>query len=409
MSEGGAFLSLRNRNFRVWSAGALVSNVGVWMQRMAQDWLVLVHLTHHDAAAVGIVVACQFGPQVVLLPWTGSAADQLNRRKLMCITQAFMAILTMGLAILTLGGWVELWHVYLFALLLGCASAFDGPAQQTFIVEMVGEDGLSSAVGLNSTFVNASRLVGPALAGVLISAVGTGWVFVINSFSFLPLLIALARIRPAELHASGRVARKRGSFLEGLRYVRGRLGLVVLLAMVFIFGSLGLNYPIFISTMAASVFHIGARGFGFLTAAMACGSVLGALLAARRQRPTMRIIVIGAVMFGCAYTVAALMPSYVLFGLAMFVVGVTSQTVTTSTASLVQLSTEPRMRGRVMALFMTIALGGQPIGAPLVGWIANGLGPRYAVMVGAMAGFATALIGIAYIRSKSRRENVPEA
>ena len=375
------------------------------MQRMAQDWLVLAYLTNHDAAAVGTVVACQFGPQVLLLPWTGSAADHLDRRNLLRVTQAAMCLLTLSLAILTVSGWVRLWQVYLFALLQGCVSAFDSPAQQTFVVELVGEEGLSSAVALNATLVNASRLIGPAIAGMLISAIGSGWVFALNSLSFLPLILLLTCIRPGTLHASGRAPRERGSFVEGLRYVKSRVGLVVLLAMLFVFGTLGLNYPIFISTMAASEFHIGARGFGWLTSTMAFGSVWGALLAARRPRPTMHLIVAAAALFGFGYTAAAMMPNYILFGAAMLVVGVTSQTVTTSTASLVQLSTEPRMRGRVMALCLTIALGGQPIGAPLVGWVANTFGPRYGIMVGAVAGFATALIGAAYIRFRSRPDS----
>jgi MFS family permease len=195
----GAFRSLKNFNFQVWSAGALVSNVGAWMQRMAQDWLVLTVLTHHDAAAVGIVVACQFGPQVLLLPWTGSAADHLDRRKLLFATQAAMGVLAFGLAILTISGLVRIWHVYLFALLLGCATAFDSPARQTFVADMVGEDDLSNAVALNSTSLNASRLIGPAIAGLLIAAVGSGWVFAINGVvpRRAPLIGLDATRRPA--------------------------------------------------------------------------------------------------------------------------------------------------------------------------------------------------------------------
>ena len=402
-SKPAVFRSLHNRNFRLWSAGALVSNVGVWMQRVAQDWLVLTELTHRDAAAVGVVVALQFAPQVLLLPWTGWAADHLDRRKLLFTTQSVMGTLALGLSLLTVTGVVRIWQVNVFAFLLGCAAAFDAPARQTFVSEMAGEADLANAVALNAASVNASRLIGPAIAGLLIAALGTGWVFLLNAASFAAVLAALTLMRAGELQRRDRPARKSGSFLEGVAYVRRQPELLVLLSMLFVFGALGLNYPIFISTMAASVFHLGADGFGLLTSALAIGSIAGALLAARRNRPTLTAISAGALLFGCSYAVAAAMPGYMLFGMALIVVGAASQTVTTSTMSLVQLSTEPAMRGRVMALLLTIALGGQPVGAPLVGWIANRFGPRYAVAVGAAAGFATAAIGAAFLAR--RRHN----
>lgn len=393
----GVFRSFEYHNFRVWSAGALVSNIGTWMQRIAQDWLVLTGLTDRDATAVGVVVALQFAPQVLLLPWTGWAADHLNRRKLLMATQATMGGLALILGLLTVNGLVRTWHVDVFAFLLGCATAFDAPARQTFVADMVGEADLSNAVALNSTSFNASRLVGPAIAGLLIAAVGSGWVFIINAASFVSVLASLALMRPGELTARERPDAKSGSLVEGFRYVWRRPDLKVLLAMLLIFGALGLNFPIFISTMAASVFHTGAGGFGLLTSCMAVGSVIGALLAARRERPTLPLIVIGAAVFGCGYAVAAAMPSYGLFGVSLIAVGAASQTVTTSTTSLVQMSTEPAMRGRVMALLLAVALGGQPVGAPLVGWIANAFGPRWAIAVGAAAGFGTAAIGALYI------------
>ncbi|WP_428393416.1 MFS transporter [Lichenicoccus sp.] len=401
-ASSGALRSLRNYNFRLWSAGSLTSNVGAWMQRTAQDWLVLTELTRHDASAVGLVVACQFGPQVLLLPWTGSAADYIDRRKLLLATQAAMGLLALGLAILTIGGWVRTWHVYVFALLLGCASAFDAPARQTFVADLVGDDDLANAVAINSTSANLARLVGPAIAGLLIAGIGSGWVFAINAASFVAVLLSLALMRTRDLVARDRPERKSGSFVEGLRYVRGRRDLIVLLAMLLVFGALGMNFPIFISTMAASTFHLQARGFGLLTSAMAIGSIAGALLAARRRRPTTALIIGGALVFGCAYATGAVLPTPLLFGAALAVVGAASQTVTTSTTSLVQLSTEPQMRGRVMALLLTIVLGGQPVGAPLVGWIANQFGPRWGVAVGAAAGFITAAIGCAYLALRRR-------
>ncbi len=403
------FRSLRSYNFRVWSAGALVSNVGAWMQRIAQDWLVLTALTHHDARAVGLVTALQFAPQVLLLPWTGWAADHLDRRRLLFATQSIMGALALGLGFLTMSGLVRAWQVDVFAVLLGCASAFDQPARQTFVAEMVGEEDLSNAMGLNSTSFNASRLVGPAVAGLLIAAVGPGWVFIMNGASFLAVLASLAVLRGDDLHRRDRPQRERSGFLDGLRYVRGRPDLQVLLLMLLVFGALGLNFAIFISTMATSVFHAGADGFGLLTSAMAIGSVAGALLAARRERPSLALIVVGASVFGAAYAAAAVSSTYALFGLALVVVGAASQTVTTSTISLVQLSTEPAMRGRVTALLLTVALGGLPLGAPLVGWVASTFGPRWAVGAGALAGFATAAIGAGNLLRGRRARGVSAA
>lgn len=396
----GLFRSLRNRNFRLWSAGALVSNVGTWMQRIAQDWLVLTELTHHDAAAVGFTTALQFAPQLLLLAWTGSAADRWNRRKLMLVTQTVMGLLAAGLGLLAISGVVRVWEVYVFAFLLGCASAFDAPARQTFVSEMVGEKDLSNAVALNSANFNSSRLIGPAVAGLIIAEVGTGYAFLINAASYIGVIASLLAMRAGELHRRDRAAHGESRLRDGLRYVRSRPDLQTLLIMVGLFGALGLNFPVFISSMAVSVFHLNARGFGLLTSAMAVGSVTGALLAARRERPRVALIVASAGLFGTAYVLAALMPGALLFGMMLTLVGVFSQTVTTSSISLVQISTDQAMRGRVMALAMTLVLGGQPLGAPLVGWIANSFGPRWALVAGAFGGFSAMAVGLIYLRSR---------
>lgn len=394
----GTFRSLRGFNYRVWATGALVSNVGTWMQRTAQDWLVLTELTHHNATAVGIVMALQFGPMLLLLPLTGYAADHLDRRKLLVVTQASMGALALGLGVLTLTGLVQLWHVYLFAFLLGCVTAFDSPARQTFVSELVGEDDLSNAVALNSTSFNAGRMIGPAVAGVLIASVGTGWVFLINAVSFAAVLTSLKILRADELHLKLKAHRSRGSFIDGFRYVSKRPDLKALLLMLFLIGTFGLNFPIFISTMSVTAFHAGASQYGLLTSTMAIGSVAGALLAARRARPHIALLLVSAALFGFGCALAACMPTYVLFGITLAVIGVCTQTFTTSTNSLVQLSTEPAMRGRVVAILLAIALGGTPLGAPIVGWVADHFGPRWAMGVGAASGFAAALVGIHYLR-----------
>jgi MFS family permease len=390
----GLFRSLRSFNYRVWAAGAFVSNVGTWMQRTAQDWLVLTELTHHNASAVAVVMALQFAPQFLLLPWTGFAADHFNQRRLLIVTQAAMGGLALLLGFLTVAGIVQLWHVYVFAFLFGSAAAFDAPVRQTFVAELVGDADLPNAVALNSTSFNAARMIGPALSGLLIASVGTGWAFLINGVSFVAVLLSLSLLRTSTLHANERAHRAKGSFTEGFRYVWKRPDLKAILVMLFLIGTFGLNFPIFISTMAVSVFHTDARGYGALSSIMAIGTVCGALIGAGRSRPQFGSLLVGAAVFGLGCALAGLAPSYWLFGAALVVIGVAALTFTNTTNSLMQLSTEPAMRGRVMALRVSIALGGTPIDAPIVGWVADTFGPRWALGVGAAAGLAAAGVAV---------------
>jgi len=398
----GTFRSLQGYNYRVWAAGALVSNVGSWMQRTAQDWIVLTELTHRNATAMGIVMGLQFGPQILLLPLTGFAADHLDRRKVLFCTQAAMGLLALGLGLLVVTGLVQLWHVYIFAFLLGCAAAFDSPARQTFVAELVEERLLPNAVALNSTSFNAARMIGPAIAGGLIAAVGSGSVFLINALSFVAVLCSLALLRTDQLKPSHRAASTRGSFVEGFRYVLRRPDLKVILFMLFLIGTFGLNFSIFISTMSVTVFHAGAGQYGLLTSMMAAGSVAGALLAAARARPGIPVLLAGAATFGFRCAVAAMMPNYLAFGIVLFVIGLAAQTFTTSTNSLVQTSTEPGMRGRVIAILLAIALGGTPVGAPIMGWIADSFGPRWALGAGAAAGLLAAAVAVVYLARRRR-------
>jgi MFS family permease len=392
-----AFRSLRNYNYRIWAAGAIVSNTGTWMQRIGQDWLVLTHLTNHNATSVGIVMSLQFGPQLLLLPITGYAADHFDRRKLLFATQLSMGLLAAGLGALTLSGAVQLWHVYGFALLLGCVAAFDAPARQVFVSDLVGETDLPNAVGLNSTSFNAARMIGPAVAGILIARYGSGWVFVINAISFGAVIASLTLLRTGEMHRAPGPRGAKGRLADGFRYVAKRPDLKMVLTMLFIIGTFGLNFPIYISTMSVTVFHAGASEYGLLTSTMAIGSVLGALMSAMRAKPTMPILLVGALAFGIGCATAAVMPDYRLFGLVLILVGISAQTFTVSANSLVQISTEPAMRGRVMAILMAIFAGGTPLGAPIVGRVADTLGPRWALGVGALAGVAAAAIGFGYL------------
>ncbi|MGC2401251.1 MAG: MFS transporter [Acidobacteriaceae bacterium] len=390
----GTFRSLRSFNFRLWTAGALVSNIGTWMQRIAQDWLVLTQLTHHDASALGIVMSLQFAPQLLLLPWTGSAADRLNQRKLLMLTQATMGVLALALGFLTIAGIVQLWHVYAFAVLSGSAAALDAPVRQTFVAEMVGDGDLPNAVALNSTSFTAAQMVGPAVAGLLIAKVGLGWAFLLNGLSFGAVLISMYFFRVSELRTSVRANRTTSGFREGLRYVWKHEDLRAILIMLFLIGTFGLNFPIFISTMAVSVFHSDARGFGLLSSIMAIGTLSGSLLAAGQRKPKFASLLAGAGVFGVGCALAGVAPGYWSFAFSLVVIGAAALTFFTGTNSLMQLSTEPAMRGRVMALRVGIALGGTPIGAPIIGWVANHFGPRWGLGIGALAGFAAALVAL---------------
>ena len=399
----GVFRSLRTYNYRLWAAGALVSNVGAWMQGTAQDWLVLTELTHRSASAVGIVMALQFGPMLLLLPWTGFAADHFNQRKLLVATQATMGVLALALGALTVAHVVALWHVYVFAFLFGCAAAFDAPVRQTFVAELVGDADLPNAVALNSASFNAAQMVGPAVAGVTIAAFGAGWAFLVNGASYAGVLIALSLLRTSELRPNARAGGAKGGFAEGLRYVRSRPDLMTILGMLFLIGTFGLNFPIFIATMAVGVFHADARGYGLLWSVMAIGTVAGALHAASRSGVGFATLLVGAAVFSLGCTLAAIAPNYWAFAAALAVIGAAALTFANATNSLMQLSTKPQMRGRIMALRVGVALGGTLVGAPIVGWIADHFGPRWALGVGAASGFAAAVLAIRFLAGRSRQ------
>jgi MFS family permease len=391
---GGAFRVLGNFNFRLSTAGGLVSNIGTWMQRVAQDWIVLTQLTHHDATAVGIVTGLQFAPQLLLLPWSGLAADRFNQRKLLMLTQASMGVLATALGILTISGQIRLWHVYVFAFVFGAAAALDAPVRQTFVGELVGDEHLPNAVALNSTSFFAGQMIGPAVAGLVIAKIGTGWAFLLNGLSFGAVLLSMYLLRVQELRTNARASRAPGGFIKGLRYVWARPDLRSILVMLFLIGTFGLNFPIFISTMAVNVFHADARGFGLLSSIMAIGTMSGALLSAGRDKPKFGSLLLGSGVLGIGCTLAAFSPGYWWFAAALAVIGVAALTFTTATNTMMQLSTEPTMRGRVMAIRVGVALGGTAIGAPIVGWVANRFGPRWALGAGASSGFAAALVAI---------------
>jgi MFS family permease len=391
------FHALRSHNYRLWAAGALVSNVGTWMQRVGQDWLVLTVLTHHNATAVGTVMALQFGPPLLLLPLTGLAADHLDRRKLLLFTQGAAGVLALGLGLVTLAGVVQLWQVYGFALLLGIVTAFDAPARQAFVSDLVTDDDLANAVALNSASFNGARMLGPAVAGVLIAVVGEGWLFLVNAASYAAVMASLWLLRVHELHVEAQPASTRGSLLAGFRYVARRPDLMAVLVMLFLLGTFGFNFAIFISTMSVTVFHGDASQYGLLTSSMAAGTMCGALLSARREFPGMILMGSAAAAFGVTLAVAAVMPGPLLFAALLFFVGVAALTFMTASNSMMQLTTERSMRGRVLALRIAVVMGGTPIGAPLVGWVVDRFGARWALGVGALAGVAAAAVAVVYL------------
>lgn len=379
------FSSLKYFNYRLWFASALVANIGTWMQRVAQDWLVLTVLSDNSGVAVGIVTALQFAPVLALSAWAGVLADRLPRRKLLMATQGAMGVLALGLGALVMSGNVELWHVYVFATALGVVTAFDNPVRQTFVAEMVPTEKLSNAVGLNSASFNAARLVGPGLAGLLIALVGIGWIFVVNGVTFAATIVALLRMREREMHSLPSAPRRAGQIREGIRYVRKRTDILVIMVVVGVVSTFGLNFQLTSAMMARVEFGKGPGEYGILGSVLAIGSLTGALLAARRERPRVRLVIGSAFGFAVATGVMALMPSYLSFAVACIPVGLASLTMMTAANTTIQMSVDPVMRGRVMSLYMIVFLGATPVGSPLVGWIAEAWGPRWAIGIGSIS------------------------
>ncbi|GAA4288118.1 MFS transporter [Georgenia daeguensis] len=386
------FYSLRYFNYRLWFVGALVANIGTWMQRVAQDWLVLAILPNGSGVDVGIVTGLQFLPMLLLSPYAGLLADRLNRRKMLIATQGSMGVLAAALGALVLADAAQLWHVYIFAFLLGVAAALDSPVRQTFVAEMVPAADLPNAVGLNSTSFNAARLIGPGVAGLLIAAVGPGWVFVINAVSFGATIFSLTLMRTRELHPMPHTRRGKGQVREGIEYVRRRSDILTILVVVGVVGAFGLNFQLTSAVMAREEFGLGAGQYGVLGSILAIGSLTGALMAARRKNPRVGLVIAAALAFGVTTGVQALVPTYELYALLCIPVGFFSLTMMTAANTTVQMSTEPAMRGRVMSLYMMVFLGTTPIGSPIVGWVAEAWGPRWSVGVGAIASVMVAVV-----------------
>ncbi|MFL6158152.1 MAG: MFS transporter [Marmoricola sp.] len=385
------FRALRIRNYRLYALGGVVSNTGTWMQRVAQDWLVLV--LHHGSAAeassaLGITTGLQFLPILLFSPYAGLVADRMPKRRLLQLTQCWMGLVALTLAGLALTGVVESWMVFVCAFLFGLGAAFDAPARQSFVSEMVGPDDLTNAVGLNSASFNLARVVGPALSGFLIAALGsgmraTGAVILLNGVSYLAVISALRLMRESELSPVPRVPRGKGMVRDGIRYVRSRPDLKMVLMAGFFAGTFGMNFQMTSALMATQVFHKGPGEYGLLGSTLALGSLTAALLGARRIGKPRPYWVIGAgLAFGTVEIALGLMPSYVTFAVGTPLLGLSLLTMLNSANTTVQLSTDPSMRGRVMALYMMLVMGGTPIGAPIVGWVGATFGARWTLIGG---------------------------
>ena len=401
------FRALRLYNYRLFFVSQVVSMSGTWMQSVAQAWLVL-QITG-SGVDLGITVGLQFGPVLVLGAWAGALADRIDKRRLLMATQTAAALFALILAALTFADVVTIWMIWVLAGLTGVAVALDLPSRQSFVFEMVGPDDLANAVGLNAVIINSSRIVGPAIGGLLIAAVGVASCFLFNAVSFIAVIVALAMMRTAELRPSKPVRRRPGQVREGLRYVWRTPELRIPLAMLAVVSTLAYNYSVVLPLLTKDVYGRGGGAYGALSAAMGVGALAGALLMASRARPSRRLLVTSAFAFGVVTVLLAFAPSY-LWGMALLVpMGAAGVLFISTVNSLLQLNADDAMRGRVMALWAVVFLGSTPIGGPLTGLIARGFGVRAAVAVGGVAALATAAGAYWALRRRQLRAGACEA
>jgi MFS family permease len=394
--------SLAVPNYRRYFAGQIVSVSGNWMQTVAEMWLI-VQLTG-SGAAVGLTAGLQFVPVLLFGAWGGLLADRLSKRRVLMVTQALMALPALALFALTVAGSVTPLIVWALVLARGTVNAIDNPTRQSFVIELVGAERVVNAVSLNSVVVQSARIVGPASAGAVIAFAGVSACFAVNALSFIAMLVALARMDPAALMTTAPVQRARGELRAAVRHVNGNPALWIPLAMMALVGTLSFNFQVLMPLLASQTWHGTAATYALLTSAMAVGSVGGALAAGARGRVSPRILVGAATGFGALELVAAAAPSLPLQVLALVPLGAMTVTFSAGVNSTMQLAVAPAMRGRVMALYSVVFLGSTPIGAPLVGWLAEVAGPRVGMALGATAALAAAgLASAAYARTSGRQ------
>ena len=406
----GAFAALSSRSYRIYIGGQSLANMGSWMQSIAQDWLVF-SLTH-SSTAVGVTMALQFLPMLLLGLHAGALADRLPKRRILLITQTLNGITTAALAVITITGAVHPSYVYGFALASGVVFAFDSPARQAFVTEVVSEDRLRAAISLNAAVFQATRLIGPAIASVLIATAGTGWVFAVNAACYLGPTIGLLLLRPADLQPALAVGKAQSTVGTAVRYLRGRPDVLWTIFLVGVLGTFGLNFPIVLTAMAKSTFGGNASTYGLFNIVLGLGSAAGAVLAGAGTRPRTRAIVTTAAIFGILQAVAALTPDLPAFLVLLIAMGFVNLVCQAMANASVQLSVAPEIRGRVMGLYMLVFIGGTPIGAPIIGAVTSHFGARTGMLVcGVIPALAAAVTAVAFARRNLRqqREQRPPA
>jgi MFS family permease len=406
------FRALHNPNYRRYLAGSVVSNTGTWMQRVAQDWLVL-SLPGTGGTELGITTGLQFLPILLLSPYAGVVADRFPKRALLQLTQLSMAVASLALGAVAVSGHVEVWMVYVLAFVFGVGTAFDNPTRQSFVSEMVSRDELTNAVGLAGASFNVARLVGPAAAGLLIGLGGggvtaSGWVILLNGVSYFAVIWQLRHMDVRLLNSPELRGRSPGMLLEGLRYVRSQPTMMMILVLVFFAGTFGMNFQLTSALMATQVYGKGASEFGVLGSAVAIGSLSAALLAARRPRIRLRLLLGAAAGFGVAEIVAGLLPTYLSFALFAPVIGLCTITLLNSANATMQLASAPELRGRVMALYMTVVMGGTPLGSPLIGAIGEHFGARWTLIFGGGMVLVGVALAVLVLRRMERRVDPTE-
>ena len=396
------FRSMSVRNYRLYFAGQLISTTGTWMQSIAQAWLVL-QITG-SAVALGVTVALQFTPVLLVGAWGGLVADRVDKRRLLVGTQAAAGVLALLLGAVTALGVVQLWMIFALALGLGAVNALDNPARRAFVVEMVGTEHVSNAVSLSSAMFMAARVIGPAIAGLVIAGLGVSWCFFANGVSYSAAVLAFVAMRENEFFAVEPVPKRKGQLREGLRYAWSTPALRLVLVLTAVIGTLAFNFQVVLPLLAKETFSGGAETLGVLYAFMSIGSVIGGLVSAHEAQATRRFVLGAALAFGAALVLAAFAPTLGLELLVLVPVGAAGIAFTAMSNGVIQTECAPEMRGRVAALFTVAFLGSTPIGGPIIGWVSQQLGPRAGLWVGGVATLAVTVAAIAGIR---RHREVP--
>jgi MFS family permease len=394
------FISLRVHNFRLFAASHFIAVVAVWMQRVSQDWIVLQ--LSGSVAAVGVTVAMQFLPVLLLGPWGGLMADRFSKRRLLQICQACAGLCAATLGALALTHALEVWHVYAVAVVLGLVTVLDQPSRQVFVNELVGPDYLRNAISVNSTTFQLGGLIGPAVAGALLTAVGGGWAFVFNAIACTITVLMLSLLRAHELHIAPPTPKSKGMVREAVRYAWRKQTIRWPWALAAVVAVFSLSLPVLLAGYADHVFKIGAGGYGLLNTLVALGSLAGAIASARRRLLRLETVVVAAALYGALLALAAFMPSLPAFAALMAVSGFWALTFMTSANQLVQTSANMGIRGRVMSLYTMVLIGGQALGGPMLGGLAQGLGPPWAMFLG---GLVPAVVGgVLVVRLRIRGE-----